>query len=75
MLGQGLGPETQAPEVSSTERTRVGCMETAYGDKEQCAIGWGVESHDRGNLGEGLGPQEKQGTIAGEGESRRGRPP
>ena len=28
-LGQGLGTETQAPEVSSRERTRVGCVETA----------------------------------------------
>ena len=35
-----------------------------------CAMGWGVESHDRGNQGDGLGLQEKQGTIVGEGESR-----
>ena len=31
----------------------------------------GVAHHSRGNLGEGLGPLEKQGTIVGEGESRR----
>ena len=28
-LGQGLGTETQASEVSSGKRTRVGCVETA----------------------------------------------
>ena len=28
-LGQGLGPETQVPEFSSRERTRVGGMESA----------------------------------------------
>ena len=38
-------------------------------------MGGGVEHHSRGNLGGSLGPQEKQGAIAGEGESRRGRPP
>ena len=42
---------------------------------EQCATGWGVEWHSRGNPGEGLGPQEKQGTIVGEDERRRGGPP
>lgn len=41
---------------------------------KHCAVGWGVERHDRGNLGGHLGPQEKQGAIVGEGE-RRGRPP
>ena len=30
-LGRGLGTETQAPEVSTRERTRVGCLETASG--------------------------------------------
>ena len=34
---------------------------------------WGRERHSRGNLGEGLDPQERQGTIVGEGERRRGR--
>ena len=29
MLGRGLGTATQAPEVSSRKRTRVGCVETA----------------------------------------------
>ena len=33
---------------------------------EWCALGWGVECHGRGNPGEGLGPQEKQGAIVGE---------
>ena len=37
---------------------------------EQCAKG-----HGRGNPGEGLGSQERQGTIVGEGEKRRGRLP
>ena len=38
---------------------------------EVCATGWGVECHGRGNPGEGLGLQEKQGTTVGEGERRR----
>ena len=29
MLEVGLGAETQAPEVSSGKKTRVGCVETA----------------------------------------------
>ena len=29
---------------------------------------WGVESHGRGNPGEGQELQERQGTIVGEGE-------
>ena len=29
MLKWGLGAETQAPEVNSRERSRVGCVETA----------------------------------------------
>ena len=33
-----------------------------------CAMGWEVECHGRGNQGEGLGWQEKQG-------KRRGGPP
>ena len=32
-----------------------------------------MELHCTGNLGGSLGPQEKQGAIVGEGESRRGR--
>ena len=40
--------------------------------RERYAMGWGVEGHGRGNWGEGLGPQEKQGAIVGEGERRRG---
>ena len=34
MLGKPLGTETQAPEVSTGMRTRVGCVETAQGGKE-----------------------------------------
>ena len=29
IVGWGLGTETQAPEVGSGERTRIGCVETA----------------------------------------------
>ena len=42
---------------------------------EWCATGWGVKHHGRQNPGGGLDPQEKQGTIVGEGERRRGRQP
>ena len=42
---------------------------------EWSATGWEVESHSGGNLGGGLGPQGKQGTIVGEGERRRDRLP
>ena len=38
-------------------------------------MGCGVEHHGRRNLGEGLGLQEKQGTVFGEGEKNRGGPP
>ena len=38
-------------------------------------MGGEVERHSRGNPGEGLGPQEKQGATVGRGERRRGRPP
>ena len=40
--------------------------------EEQCATGLGVERHRGGNPGEGLGLQEKQGSIVEEGERRRG---
>ena len=42
---------------------------------EQHAMGWVMESHGRRNPGEGLDPQERQGTIVGEDERRRGGPP
>ena len=35
---------------------------------ERCAMSWGAEHPSRGILGGGLGPQEKQGAIVGEGE-------
>ena len=36
--------------------------------REQYAKGWGVESHNRRNLGEELDPQERQGEVLGRGE-------
>ena len=72
-LRWGLSAETQALEVSSRKRTRVGCVET--GAREQCTTGHVVECHRQENPGGGLGLQEKQATIAGEGERRRGGPP
>ena len=44
-------------------------------EEDRCAMGWGVEHNDRRNPGEGLGLQEKQGTITGEGERWRGELP
>ena len=41
---------------------------------ERCAISRGAECHSRGKPGGGLGPQNKQGTIFGEGKRRKGRP-
>ena len=38
---------------------------------EWCTIGWGAELHSQGSLEGGVGPQEKQSTIVGEGERRR----
>ena len=35
---------------------------------------YGVERHGRANPGEGLGPQDKQGTIVQEGKKRDGPP-
>ena len=40
------------------------------GWRELYAKGWGVESKGRGNPGEGLDLQEKQGAIVGEGRER-----
>ena len=39
------------------------------------ATGQRGECHGKGNPGEGLDPQERQGAIAGEGKRKRGRPP
>ena len=39
---------------------------------EWYAKGWGIESHGRGNPGEGLDRQERQGAIVGEDERGRG---
>ena len=74
-LGWELGTETQDPKVSSGKRTRIGYVEVAWGARQQCAMGWGVECHSQGNPGGGLGPQEKQGTIVGKGKRRRVGPP
>ena len=65
MLGQELGAETQAPEVSSRQNTRLGCGETARGAKEQCSMGWGVEHHSRGNLGGGLACRRSKVPLLG----------
>ena len=72
MLRKGLGTDTQALEVSSGERTSVGCVETDWEAKEQCTKGWGVEQHSQGNPRGSLGLQEKQGPIAVEGKKKRG---
>ena len=40
--------------------------------REVVCYGWGVEHQSRGNTGESLDLQEKQGAIVGEGERRRG---
>ena len=58
-LGQGLSTKIRVPEVSSRERTKVGCIET-------------LVHHRLGSVKRGLGPWEKQSTIVGEGERRRG---
>lgn len=42
---------------------------------ELYAMGWGVECQGRENPGEGPDPQERQGTVVGEGEKGKGRPP
>ena len=71
----GLGAETQASEVSSRERTRVGCLEIVlkgYGAVHLGLGRWGAESHSQGNVGGGLVPQEEQGAIFGVGKRRRG---
>ena len=36
-------------------------------------MGWGGKHHSRGNPGESLDPQERQGAIVRKGERRRGR--
>ena len=70
---QGLGSKPQALEVSSGERTRVGCVEKTLVAREQCTIGWGAECHSQeASVRGGLGPQEKQGAIVWEGVRERG---
>ena len=74
MLQGALGAETQAPEVSSRERTRAvwGQPERLRstvppaGERGVLRVG-GVGRARRGKRGEGLAPQGKQGAIAGEG--------
>ena len=54
-----MGTETQALEVSSRENTRAGCVETAWGAREQCTKGWGVEHHSQRNLDGWAGKRSK----------------
>ena len=63
---------TQAPEVSTRQRSRLDCVGTALGTREQKAMGCGVELHGRGKLEGGLGLYEKEGAIVEEGERRKG---
>ena len=58
-----MDAETQATEVNSGKRTRVGCAETA---REH----WREIHHSQGSMGGGLNLQEKQGALAGKGERR-----
>ena len=78
MLRRRLGTKTQALEFSSREKTRADCTETserlgssATQAGELNAMGWGAKCHSRGNLGEGMGLQEKQSAIVGEGKRRQ----
>ena len=61
----GLGTETQAQEVSSKETTMVDCVETAWGTREWCATGWGVEWHSQGDLGGGLAWRRSKEPLLG----------
>ena len=63
MLRKGLGAGTQAPELSSRERSSVGCVEKDWRARERCVKEWRVECHSHGNLGGGLGWQENQGRM------------
>lgn len=49
MLGQGLDDDTSALEVSPRERTTVGCVGTAEGAKEWCAMGREVVCYGMGS--------------------------
>lgn len=63
--GKGLGLAVWGlPEGLRNRAPRAG---------EQCATGWGVDRHGRGNPGESLVLQRKQGAIVGEGGRRRRR--
>ena len=57
-----------------SERTRVGCVERAWGARERCATGWESEGLSQGNPGGGLGLQ-KQGAVVEEGKKRKGPSP
>ena len=70
MLGQGLGAETEAPEVSSKEglvvwRQPEGLRSSAPWAGQQYAKGWGREHQCRGNPVENPDPQERQGAMLG----------
>ena len=55
VLGRGLGLAVW----SQIQRLRSSAPQAG----EQCAMGWGVELHSRGNPGESLGLQDRQGAI------------
>ena len=79
----GLGTETQAPLGSvlgrglglAVWRQPEGLGSGVLWAGEPNARGRGMERHRQGNREGGLGLQEKQGAIVGEGEKRRGRLP
>ena len=56
ILRWGLGTETQAPEVSSREKTMAGCVEAAWEAREWCVMDWGEKHHCWESVGKGLGP-------------------
>ena len=70
-----MGAETWALEVGPRRGVGIaiwgqpkGLRRTVPWVGEWWTLGGGVEHHGRGNPGEGLGPQEKQGTIVREDE-------
>ena len=68
----GMGAEIRVMWVSSGERTMVVCLKIALGARKWYPTGWGVECQSHGSTGGGLGPQMKQGAIAGESQRSSG---